>query len=139
MTRLWKSSRCSSFLTKRESCGSAARGDGFTLIELLTVLAIVGILASLLLPVLLNSREQARSSVCRHNLRHLTMAVHSYAQEREDELPFSGGVDRNHNYDWVKGGQSSISSKDESTWNNPGFGFHAESGALYYHATGQER
>ena len=37
---------------------------GFTLIELLTVIAIIGILNSILIPVVASVRESARRAVC---------------------------------------------------------------------------
>lgn len=64
---------------------------GFTLIELLTVIAIVAILATILIPVVGSVRERARRSACVSNLRQLTMAVHAYANDSEDRMPHVGG------------------------------------------------
>jgi prepilin-type N-terminal cleavage/methylation domain-containing protein len=112
---------------------------GFTLIELMTVLGIVAVLASLLLPAITRSREQARAAVCMNNMRQLSYGVFLYADDKNDELPWAGAPDRNRPEDWVFGGQGEISSKDQTSWNNVGFGFHAESGSIFQYVTGLER
>jgi len=51
---------------------------GFSLVELLVVVAIIGVLVSLLLPAVQATREAARRGACAHNLVQLIMAVHHY-------------------------------------------------------------
>lgn len=68
---------------------------GFTLIELLTVIAIIGILAAILIPVVGRVRESARTARCTSNLREVSQATLLYAEENDDRLPavWSGGWD----------------------------------------------
>lgn len=54
---------------------------GFTLVELLVVVAIIGVLAALLLPVLGRARQQAHTVTCFNNLRQLYLANTMYADE----------------------------------------------------------
>jgi len=63
---------------------------GFTLIELLLVIAIVGILASLLVPVLSQAKTRARSTQCLNNLRQWGLAFRQYADDNQDFLPRRG-------------------------------------------------
>ena len=62
---------------------------GFTLIELLAVIAVVGILASLLLPALARSKDRAKNIACLNNLKQLGVAVRLYADSNGGKLPIA--------------------------------------------------
>lgn len=64
---------------------------GFTLIELLTVIAIVGILAAILIPVVGSVREKGRQANCASNLRQIMGATLLYSQDNRGVLPLVVG------------------------------------------------
>jgi len=65
------------------------RHGGFTLIELLVVIAIIAILAAILFPVFARAREKARQTSCLNNMKQMALAVHMYAQDYDETLPFA--------------------------------------------------
>jgi prepilin-type N-terminal cleavage/methylation domain-containing protein/prepilin-type processing-associated H-X9-DG protein len=82
-------------LASRRGRGAFLRRPGvvaFTLIELLVVIAIIGILASLLFPALKSAQQKARGIQCGNNQRQLGIALHLYASEHEDALPYNMGA-----------------------------------------------
>jgi len=60
---------------------------GFTLIEILVVVAIVGLLISILMPSLSKAREQARITACLANLHDTGMAVIQYTVQYDPYYP----------------------------------------------------
>ncbi len=64
-----------------------ARHPGFTLIELLTVIAIIGILAAIIVPVVGKVRATATKATCASNLRQLATASLLFAQDNKQQLP----------------------------------------------------
>ncbi len=71
---------------KRQHSQSAA----FTLIEILVVLAIVGIIAAILVPVLLGVREKGRRTECLSNMRQINVALVMYVQDADGLFPLRG-------------------------------------------------
>ncbi len=59
----------------------------FTLIELLVVIAIIAILMAILMPALQRVRKQARSTVCKANLRQWTTMLVMYTQDNNGFFP----------------------------------------------------
>ena len=59
----------------------------FTLIELLVVVAIIGILASLLVPVLGKARQSARAVVCVSQYKQIGIALASYTDDNNELYP----------------------------------------------------
>ncbi len=66
----------------------------FTLIELLTVIAIIGILAAILIPVVSSVRESARGSKCVSNMRQIGNAILLYANDNDGRILASRYEDR---------------------------------------------
>ncbi|MFA6962191.1 MAG: type II secretion system protein [Opitutaceae bacterium] len=65
-----------------------SRSSGFTLVELLAVIAIVGILTAIIIPVVGRSRETAQSSMCRGNLQQIAVATSLYVSDNK-VFPYS--------------------------------------------------
>jgi len=83
----------------------------FTLIELLIVVAIIGILASILLPSLAKSREIVKTTVCMNNQRNIMLAAQMYAEENKDKLDW-----RKNHQKWIDGGVQLQQKDNDAYW-----------------------
>ncbi len=70
--------------------------NAFTLIEMLMVILVIGILASLLLPVLANGKARAQGIYCVSNLQQLQLAWVNYATDNHDKLAQNVASDSGH-------------------------------------------
>jgi competence protein ComGC len=73
----------------REPGVSARRTRGFSLVDVLVTLAVISVLIGLLLPTLSGVRETTRQVVCRSNVRQLGYGIVLFADDRNDQIPFS--------------------------------------------------
>ena len=72
--------------------------DAVTLIELLVIVAIIGVLASLLLLAISNAKVTASKTQCANNLKQLAVALQMYANDSKDYPLF-------YSYPWRNGGK----------------------------------
>jgi prepilin-type N-terminal cleavage/methylation domain-containing protein len=60
----------------------------FSLIELLVVILVLSLLLAILLPSLRKARRRAQLVVCSANLRDVGIAIHAYAHDYNDTIPY---------------------------------------------------
>ncbi len=127
--------RESTQLTRRLRSRRTEGSCGFTLVELLVVISIIAALAALLLPALNKTKEQGRATLCRNNMRQISIGMMLYADDNEDYLPWPGSFNSNRDPDWVWGGETPTNLGNPSAWGQADFGFRAEPGSVYTYVT----
>jgi len=77
---------------------------GFTLVELLTVIAIIAILASLLLPAVENAMKQGKRIWCVNSLRQQGIAFHVFAHDHNGRVPMEVSMNEGGAKEFVQNG-----------------------------------
>ncbi len=70
------------------------RRKAFTLVELLVVISIIGLLMSILMPVLAKARQFGKNAVCLSNLRQIVMCAFIYTNANDDYFPMAVVMER---------------------------------------------
>lgn len=101
------------FPFQRQPADASGRGlrTGFTLIEMMVVLAVIGLLMSLLLPAVQNARAAARRLSCSNNLRQFGIALHAHVAAHE-LIPGNGGPARDSKIENAAGVPITIETED---------------------------
>ena len=64
----------------RQGTMKTARRTGHTIVEILVAIAIIGLLAAIVIPAVMNARQSAARLQCANNLRQLGVGLHAYEE-----------------------------------------------------------
>lgn len=105
-----------------------ARSRAFSLIELLVVLAVIGVLAAILSPVISSGKRSAKRVVDISRLRQISMAMLLYANDSDDSLPLGFMVEDDQTWktynlypippDWEPDGYEEYYRRTQTVWAN---------------------
>lgn len=119
---------------------------GFSLVELMVVIVVIAIMAALLLPALNRTKEQAKGTACRSNMKQLSLAFIMFAEDNDDRLPWPGGEGRainnpdDYSSDWcATPAEMRMIPFNAASATVPGFGHNAEVGSIFPYVTSQPR
>lgn len=68
------------------------RRVAFTLVEVLVVIAIIGLLMSILVPSMSRARAAAKRAACASNLKQIGVVMRIYIGENRDRLPYASAM-----------------------------------------------
>ncbi|MDR1283211.1 MAG: prepilin-type N-terminal cleavage/methylation domain-containing protein [Opitutaceae bacterium] len=85
--------------------------NAFTLIEILTVIAIIGVLAAILIPVVGKARSAAHAASCLSNMRQLATSLLIWSESNRGKLPDTA------NPGWDEAALSILSDATPTPWN----------------------
>jgi prepilin-type N-terminal cleavage/methylation domain-containing protein/prepilin-type processing-associated H-X9-DG protein len=86
---------------------SNRRTMAFTLVEMLVVIAIIGILAALLLPVLNRSEVRTKRVVCINVQQQIGLAFHVFSNDHNGKFPMAISTNDNGSLEFVQSGYES--------------------------------
>jgi prepilin-type N-terminal cleavage/methylation domain-containing protein/prepilin-type processing-associated H-X9-DG protein len=81
----------------------SGKRQGFTLVELLVVVAIISILASLLLPAVIQAKARARRIQCASDLKQIGLAYHMFLHDHDNKLPMEVSTNDGGTLEFLQG------------------------------------